>query len=120
MHLSAGEMDKYRETARKNDATKKLRLEDRRQRGLIVAGQAAHILKQDFGVTRVKLIGSLIHPNLFHSRSDIDLAVWDIRHLYRAVSKIMEIDPEFQIDVIPVEDASQELARVIESEGIDL
>lgn len=120
MQLSAGELERYRETARRNDAARKLRLDERRQHGLIVAGKAAEILKRDFGVTRVKLIGSLIHPELFHSKSDIDLAVWDIQHLYRAVSKLMDIDPEFEIDVIPVEDASPELIKTIESEGIDL
>jgi predicted nucleotidyltransferase len=120
MQISAAELDKYRKTARKNDVEKRLRLEERRQRGLIIAGKAAAILRQDFGVTRVKLIGSLIHPELFHSRSDIDLAVWDIKSLYRAVSKLLDIDPDFQIDVIPVEDASPELVNVIESEGVDL
>jgi predicted nucleotidyltransferase len=95
-------------------------LEVRRARGWKVAQQAARILKNDFGATRVVLFGSLLHADLFHSRSDIDLAVLDVQKLYSAVSRIMDIDPEFHIDLIPIEDTSLDLLQVIETEGMDI
>jgi uncharacterized protein len=120
MQISTAQLEVYKKNARKKIAADINLLEIRRARGLKIANQAAEILKKDFSASRVKLFGSLLHPQLFHSRSDIDLAVWDVQNVYHAVSRLMDIDPEFQIDIIPVEDASPDLFRVIETEGMDL
>jgi uncharacterized protein len=120
MQITPSQLETYKQNARKKQKADHVRLEERRKRGLEVANRASKILKQDFGASRVRLFGSMLHPELFHSRSDIDLAVWNVQSIYRAVSKLMDIDPEFQIDIIPVEDISPELQNVIDREGIDL
>jgi predicted nucleotidyltransferase len=120
MQISPAQLEIYKMNARKKSLSNKNRLEVRRAKGLKVAQQAARILKSHFGATRVVLFGSLLHADLFHSRSDIDLAVWDIQKLYQAVSRVMDIDHDFQIDIVPMEDASPDLQHVIETEGEDL
>jgi len=66
------------------------------------------------------LFGSLLHPELYHFRSDIDLAVWDIQHYFRAVVRLLDLDPEFDFDLVPFEDARPGIIAVIERAGIDL
>jgi hypothetical protein len=66
------------------------------------------------------VFGSLLHPELFHFRSDIDLGVWDIQNYFRAVSRLMDLDPEIDFDLVPVEDARPGILAVIEKEGVDL
>lgn len=120
MQIPLSEMEFYRQAARKRAAARRTQIELRRKRGLAVARKAADILKREFGVSQVMIFGSLLHPTLFHMHSDIDLAVVDIKALYRAVSRLMDIDPEFQIDLVPMEDVSAELRSVIEKEGVEL
>jgi hypothetical protein len=66
------------------------------------------------------VFGLLLHPEMFHFRSDIDLGVWDIQSYFRAVSRLMDIDPEIEFDLVPVEDARSGILEVIEQEGVDL
>ncbi len=87
-----------------------------------VARKSSKILKTDFKVTKVAVFGSLLHPTLFHSKSDVDLAVWgmDERNYYRAVSLLLDIDPMISIDLIRVEDARPALRKVIDKESREL
>lgn len=87
-----------------------------------VASRAAATLKAEFSATRVVVFGSLVNPELFHSRSDIDLAVWGLkeRDYYRAVGMLQGLDPDFSIDLIMFEDASVELQRIILNTGMEL
>lgn len=43
-----------------------------------VAHRAAEILYSEFGVTKVAAFGSITQVGMFHSHSDVDLAVWDL------------------------------------------
>lgn len=92
----------------------------RRQRPWDDARKAAEVLKQEFGASRVVLFGSLLHPELFHSRSDADLAAWDVEHYFRAVARLIDLDPEIGINLVAIEDASPGLRAVIEAEGVEL
>jgi predicted nucleotidyltransferase len=85
-----------------------------------LARQAAQILKTEFGASRVVVFGSLLHPKLFHQRSDVDLAVWDVQHYFRAVTRLIDLEPGFDFDLVPVEDARPGVLETIEREGIDL
>jgi predicted nucleotidyltransferase len=100
------------------DVQAQLRLEKARQ----VSARAAELLKQQFSAKRVVIFGSVVSPDLFHARSDIDLAVWGMkgRNYFRAVGVLQSLDPEFSIDLILYEDASARLQQVISDEGIDL
>ena len=99
-------------------ARTQLRLDKARQ----VAVRAASILKTEFSAVRVVIFGSLVAPELFHNRSDIDLAAWGIkdREYYRAVGVLQSIDTEFSIDLIDFEDASCELQKTILHDGVEL
>ena len=59
------------------------------------------------------LFGSLLHPELYHARSDIDLAVWDIQHYFKAVEQLIDLDPEIEFDLAPVEDARPGILALI-------
>ncbi|MDQ2692887.1 MAG: nucleotidyltransferase domain-containing protein, partial [Chloroflexota bacterium] len=97
-------------------------LKTRRLRAWRVARKAAKILKTEYGVERVMVFGSLIHPALFHERSDVDLAVWGLagREFYRAVSVLLDIEPSISIDLVAFEDARRRLQDVIMREGQEL
>ncbi len=94
----------------------------RQERAWEVARRAAKLLKADYGVTKVVLFGSLARGQGFHSRSDIDLAVWDLdeRLLYRAASQLLGLEPDIEIDILMAEEAPEALKHNIESEGITL
>lgn len=115
-------MELYKETAKKREAKKQQELTERHERALQVAQAAARLLKDQFGATEVVLFGSLCHPQRFHHRSDIDLAVWGLPHrqYFCAVGQLQAIDAEFSIDLVEYALASSRLQKVIQSEGKQL
>jgi predicted nucleotidyltransferase len=120
VQITPEQMEIYRASAHAREAMLKMQLGARRQRAWEVARQAALILKEEFGASRVVVFGSLLHAERFHWRSDIDLGVWDIQHYFRAVARLMDLDPEIEFDLIPIEDARPGILAVIQQEGIDL
>jgi predicted nucleotidyltransferase len=120
IHISSTQLEIYRKSARNREAMLRIQLEERQHLAWEIACQAARILKKEYGVSRVVVFGSLLHPQLYHLRSDIDLAVWDIKNYFRAVSRLMDIDPDFEFDLVPIEDANPGILSVIEQEGVDL
>lgn len=102
---------------------RKKRLEQMRlkqQQGLQVARQCAFILKQDFGVERVVLFGSLLDAEQMWWGSDIDLAVWGLakQDLFKAGAAI-EHGHDFEIDLVPVTDAKPHIKAAI-AQGLTL
>ncbi|MFQ3619050.1 MAG: nucleotidyltransferase domain-containing protein [Cyanobacteriota bacterium] len=122
MQPTAEEMAIYRATARKRAQQRRDRLNQRHQLGLSVAQQAAKTLRQDFHAQRVVLFGSMRSPEKVHERSDVDLAVWGLhpRDYFRAVGKLLAIDPDMPIDVIEAESASPRMLAEIAATGVDL
>lgn len=92
IQISPDQLKVYRAAARKREAEGKILLEKRHQHAWAIARQAADILKEEFKASRVVVFGSLVQPGRFHLSSDIDLAVWDIRDYFRAVSRLLDID----------------------------
>ena len=92
------------------------------KKALAVAARAALLLKDEFGVKKVVVLGSLLQPHLFHSHSDVDLAVWGLtgRNYYRAVGLLQSLDPEIQVDLIAFEQASSSIQETILREGQEL
>jgi predicted nucleotidyltransferase len=122
LQLTPVEIEKYRRAALKVGAAPDKTLRARRIRAWRVARKAAKILKAEFDAKKVAVFGSLLHPSLFHTKSDIDLAVWgmDDKKYYRAVSILLDIDPTISLDLVCVEDARPALRNVIEKEGREL
>lgn len=120
MALTPLELETYRKTARKLHQAQKMRLEARREKALALAQLAARILKDEFGASKVVVFGSVIRPEQFHWGSDIDLAVWDIQQYFRAVARLLDLDPDFTFDLVPIEDAKPGIIKVIQEEGMEL
>ena len=120
MQITEKEMNIHRRIARERMQRRQEDLAARRQRAREPARQAAEVLKKDFGASRVVLFGSLLHPQLFHARSDVDLAAWDVEQYFRAVARLLDLDPEIEINLVPIEDVRPELRPVIEREGVEL
>lgn len=96
--------------------------DSRFQKASDIASRAAIILKRDFGVKKVLVFGSLVHPHLFHAHSDIDLAVWGLtgRDYYRAVGILQGLDPDISVDIIAFEEASKSMQETILREGKEI
>lgn len=112
----------YRTGAQQRAQRRDQALAARLARAWQVAQQGAQLLTEQFGATQVAVFGSLMRPEKFHAHSDIDLAVWGLneRLYYRAVSRLLDIDPEFSIDLIETELAAPRLRQAIEQEGVIL
>ena len=67
-----------------------------------VAHEVAILLYEEFSATQVAVFGSLTEPMWFRKGSDIDIAVSGLSNdLYdKALTKIMNFDSEFKIDLI--------------------
>lgn len=119
MRTSPEKMEMYRATARQIWAEERRRLALRHERAWAVARQAAGLLRWEYGVDQVTLFGSLVRSELFHTRSDIDLAVWglDEKHYYRAVAQLLALDAAFKVDLVMGEEIPASLLAVIEREG---
>jgi uncharacterized protein len=117
--LTQKEVASYRRAALLVKPKRRGDIKARRLRAWRVARKAAKILKTEFGAEKVMLFGSLVHPTLFHERSDVDLAVWGLsgREYYRAVSVLLDIEPSISIDLIAFEDARRGLQDVILKDG---
>lgn len=120
MQISPEEMEIYRRSAQERSQKRQKNLNERRQRALALAHQAAQILREEFGATRVVLYGSLLRPELFHLRSDVDLAAWDVQHYFRAVARLLDLDPEIEINLAPIEDVRPSLRTTIEKDGVEI
>lgn len=115
---SAAKMQSYIATARRRQQ-QQTHLQQRPD-GLGLAHQAASILRQEFGVSRVVLFGSARSPTAFHETSDLDIAVWDLSpdDYICAVARLMEL-PDFSIDLVEAETAQTYLQSAID-QGLDL
>jgi len=114
------EMAIYRATARQRWAQEQQEMIRRRERAWGLARQAAALLRERFGASRVVVFGSLARGGLFHPRSDVDLAAWglDERIYCRAVSQLLSLDPAIEVDLVIAENASAALRAAIEEEGV--
>lgn len=120
MHkVSEEKMIRYLETARQRKALAEQERLRRLDYAWEIARLAAQILYKQFNCSRVAAFGSMVHPDLFHAHSDVDLAVWDIQEpsYLKAVAAVTSLNSNILVDVIVVEEASDSLQQVIEQEG---
>ena len=121
-HIKSQENQSYRLAAQARTRKKVKSFAERKDRAWHLARRAATLLKEEYGVKRVVLIGSLASGKGFHQRSDIDLVVWglDEKKYYQAVGRLQGLNPEFEVDLIEAENAPPNILIVIEREGISL
>lgn len=119
--LSTKDLASYRRSLKRRQQVKNPNAA-RVERAQEIAYRAALILKDQFGVKKVVLFGSVLQPHLFHIHSDIDLAVWDLtgREYFKAVGVLQSLDPDFTIDLISFDEALPALQEVIRRDGKEL
>ncbi len=119
--IMSEQMKAYIQTAQAREYSLAERIAQRHLRGWEVARQATQLLKESFGASRVVLFGSLLTQSRVHLHSDIDLAVWGMeeRVYFKAVAKLQDIDPEFAIDLVEVQNAYPYIRAAI-AQGVEL
>lgn len=120
--LSAQELAVYQATAQQRRVHAQRELARRRERAWAVARQAAQLLREQFGATRVVVFGSLARAEAFTLWSDIDLAAWGLRpeDTFRAVAALIGFDTEIAVNLVDVTACRPAVREAIEREGIDL
>ena len=120
--ITPEEMAEYRATARQRSIQEHHYTAQRQERAWELARQAAGLLKEKFGVTRVMVFGSLVHEGCFTRWSDVDIAAWGSRpeDTFRAIGAAMDIDSEIEINLVDVATCRPELLATIEREGVEL
>ncbi len=120
--ISPERMEVYKRSARIREDEQKQALLQRRESAWKVARQAASVLKEQFGATRVVVFGSLAHGAWFNVRSDIDLMVEDLPSdkFWRAWAALDPISNGFEIDLVANDEMTERLREVIEQEGMEL
>lgn len=115
-------MAEYREGARRREAARQARLDERFQLAWEIARQSADILRDRFQAEKVVVFGSLVDRSRFHERSDIDLAAWGIPEMdyLRALGAVMDSTSEFMVDLVRVEEAYDHIRKTIESQGLTI
>jgi predicted nucleotidyltransferase len=84
------------------------------------ARRAAELLRERFHVTRVVVFGSLVHEGCFTRWSDIDVAAWGIapEDTFRAIGVIMDMETNFEVNLVDINIARPALIEAIEREGV--
>ncbi|MFP4037496.1 MAG: nucleotidyltransferase family protein [Desulfobacteraceae bacterium] len=120
--ISPEAMAAYRRTARLRAAADTKRRRQRLEHALEVARRASALLRQRFQAEQVVIFGSLLRPEHFSERSDVDLAVRGLadQDFLRAVAAVTSLDPEITIDLVAIEEASPSLRQRIEHEGMEI
>ncbi len=121
MKLSTAQVIRYRTGLQQRLQHHKQEQFQKQQRGWQVARQAGQILKSRWNASKIVLFGSMLETAKVHSHSDIDLAVWDLPEsdYYRALGELLDIDPEFSIDLVEIKHAKPTILAAIEA-GVDL
>lgn len=101
------------------------RMKQRQQKGWEAARKIAQMLKQDYGVKRVVLFGSLLNHEYMHDYSDIDIAVWGLDNrldtrAWTAANYILSPYEFPPLDLVPIEKAYPEIREAIERQGVEL
>jgi len=120
--LTPEQISTYRRHAQQRRQQELPEIERRRERAWEAARMAARVLKQEFGVTRVVVFGSLVRDAGFTRWSDVDVAAWGLalEDTFRAIGVIMDLDTEVPVNLVDVNTASPPLLEAIEREGIAL
>jgi uncharacterized protein len=115
-------LEACKRTAYAREAARRREVAARSETAWRIARQAARMLKADFGATRVIVFGSLAHGAWFTARSDIDLAAEGIppHAFFKSWCALDGLGSSFEINLVAIESASEEMIREIRELGIEL
>ena len=99
-----------------------LLIEERWRQAQLLARQAAALLREEFGASRIQLFGSGTQRPRFTLWSDVELVVWGIppQRFYAAVAAVTGISADIGVDLIDGDQCSQALRMAIEQDGTEL
>jgi predicted nucleotidyltransferase len=120
--LTSDEIAIYRATALRQREMRLMAVAERRERALQLAQEAAKLLRERFGATRVVLFGSLLRPYSFTKWSDVDIAAWGIdpNETFTAIYDLFCLDPEIEINLVDVNCCKRHIMADIERNSRDL
>lgn len=121
-NITPEQMAAYREGARRRQERERQALRERERRAWELARQAATALREQFGVSRVVVFGSLVHPGWFTPWSDVDIAAWGIKpeDTFRAIGVVLDLDTDIPLNLVDVGACSASLLETIERDGVPL
>lgn len=120
--ITPEQMAAYKEGARRRQERERQALRERERRAWDLARQAATALREQFGVSRVVVFGSLVHPGWFTPWSDVDIAAWGIKpeDTFRAIGVVLDLDTDIPLNLVDVGACSASLLETIERDGVPL
>lgn len=120
LQLSPEKITLYRATAIKRQKEAEAQVGQRRQKAWELVQQAAQLLREQFGVSRVVVFGSLVRDYGFTQWSDVDIAAWGIAptDTFRAIGAVMDLDAEIAVNLVDINTAHPTLLASIERDGI--
>jgi predicted nucleotidyltransferase len=120
--ITEAEMAEYRATLRSRREQERELLLLRRERAWKVARRAAALLKEEFGAEKVVVFGSLLYPERFTERSDVDIAAYGIKptDTFKAVGATLGLDSDIEVNLVDVGACRAAVLASIEREGVPL
>jgi uncharacterized protein len=87
-----------------------------------VARKAAKMLRERYGVSRIRVFGSLAHEGNFYPDSDIDLAVEGLKPVdyWEALTSVLFLDKKIPVEIVDLSTCSSQIRDVVEREGIEV
>lgn len=112
----------YKATADARFVEAQKQVAKRYNQALMVARKAAELLRSKYAAGRIRVLGSVACQELFHLESDVDLAVWGLPEsiYFKAVADLLDLDPQISVDLVRIEDASDNLLQHILTKGVEL
>ncbi len=92
------------------------------ERAWETARKAAQLLKDQYGVHRVRVFGSLVHEGAFHPGSDIDLAVEGLEpsDYWEALTSVMFLDDQVSVEMVDRATCRSEIWSIMEQQGLEV
>lgn len=120
--VSSVDMGAYRRTAKRRKEASEERRRQLLSRGWDVASRAAEKLRKDFQVEGIVVFGSLLRPDHFDARSDVDLALLGLpdKDYLKAVAMVTGLDSEITVDLIRMQEAPASIHRQVEQGAADM
>lgn len=120
--LTSEDKKHYLATAKKREREKQSALQNRINRALTLADQAASLLRYKYSAERVVLFGSLTDIQTFTLWSDVDIAAWGLTadNFLKAMSDVDALDSEIEINLVDIHTAKASLMENILTQGQDI
>jgi len=118
--MKKAQLEKYKKSWKTRREEVRSDLKIRRKKAKDLARKCGKLLREEYEVDSVYLVGSVVSAGLFHSRSDIDLLVKGLpdEEYFPALKGCWDqLQHGFELDLIPWEDAPKRLKQDANQKG---